>query len=340
MTNSPSSTKIPDVSDDRNTLQVTLIRSENPLTKSYCIGADGEPMKNTDPFLVSGTASRLRINTNEFAADFPVLLAALAENECLVLGALSADIDGDTADITTKKLHAPHEAGDGSPVIWRGKAWLNYRAGMPAVLGIDHDAKDIPADMRERLEADGGLLAVLQATCPAMLTAACVTRPSVSTGIAVATSGKSTIGGGKHIYIPVQDGADAQRFIGLLHDRLVLAGWGFTFVSEAGGIFVRSLIDTAASGVGERLWFEASARFCGGLAYETAARLPVAQSGEPLDTATALAPLTAEESALLREVEAGLHGGAAEDANQKRLARGQRLRAGFKKFGEDGRAAE
>ena len=59
--------------------------------------------------------------------------------------------------------------------------------------------------------------------------------------------------------MPILDGGDAADFVSRLHDRLVLAGWGSTFVSEAGSVQVRSLIDTSASGVGERLWFEADA---------------------------------------------------------------------------------
>src|SRR3954453_10148231 len=36
------------------------------------------------------------------------------------------------------------EPGDGSPVIWRGKEWLRYHAGRPALIGLDYDAKDLP----------------------------------------------------------------------------------------------------------------------------------------------------------------------------------------------------
>src|ERR1019366_4217339 len=171
-----------------------------------------------------------------FSAEFAAILDVLHPHACIVLGALSDQVEGDVADITTKDRHQPRASGDGSPLIWRGKEWLGYRAGQPGILGLDHDAKDLPDELRERVEQHGGLIAVLGSVCPALAASEYVARPSVSTGIVSTTTGKKSVGGGWHIYLPIMDGGDAQGFIERLHDRLVLAGWGFPFVSEAGSV--------------------------------------------------------------------------------------------------------
>lgn len=325
-------------------IEVTLIESGDPLTKSYEVGPDGLPRKARDPFLVRGTACRLPLDPDTFADRFASVLGALDgapdADVALVLGALSEDVAGDVADITTKDRHAPRTPGEGSPLIWRGKGWLGYRDGTPAVLGLDHDAKDLPHALRARLGEAGGLLAVLDDVCPAFRASARVVRPSVSTGICVADTGRTSVGGGLHVYVPVADGGDARDFVARLHDQLVLAGWGWAHVSEAGGVSVRSLIDTAASGIGERLWFEAPAKLGVGLAHMDGAREPRIQRGGLLDTKAALPPTTGAQGARLRQLQHELRAGVAEEAAQKRRSRAERVRADLARRGEDDASAD
>jgi Family of unknown function (DUF5906) len=314
-----------DDQDNSKVVEFTLIDSADPLTKRYVVSADGSPQKAADPFLATGGATRFRVSVDDFSVDFVQVLGALNEKQCLVLGALSDKIAGEYANITTKRRHAPSEPGDGSPLIWRGKDWLGYRKGVPAVLGIDHDAKDLPSELRARLEAAGGLIEVLSAACPALRNVGYVARPSVSTGITVNGTGNRSAGGGLHIYIPIVDGEDAQDFIARLHNHLVLAGWGFPFVSDAGSISIRSLIDTAASGVGERLWFEAPAILGEGLAYEPGARDPYGRHGSLLDTRVAIASPSDQQAVSLRQIEQNLRASVLELANEKRHLRIERI---------------
>jgi hypothetical protein len=316
-------------------IEVTLIESADPLAKRYAMGPDGRLEKGAPPFLVNGTATRLMVCETDFAEEFAAVLAAVGTHSCLVLGSLSDSISGAVADITTKSRHAPREQGDGSPLIWRGKDWLSYRKGVPAVLGLDHDAKDIPAELRKRLHAEGGLIAVLEAICPSLRLAARVSRPSPSTGIMVASTGETSDGGGSHLYIPIADGARAADFVARLHERLTLAGWGFPFVTESGCVSVRSLIDLAASGVGERLWFEAPAILGDGLAYSQAAREPQLQRGGLLDTDAALNPLTVAEAARVEQMRQELRASVADYAAEKRRGRAERVRAEIVRHQED-----
>jgi hypothetical protein len=316
-------------------IEVTLINSDDPLTKTFAVSNDGVPRTSDSPFLSSGTAHRVRIPTADFPAEFALLLTSLHSHSCLVLGALSAEVNGDDAHITTKDRHEPRVAGTGSPLIWRGKDWLGYRTGKPAAVGLDHDAKDLPDRLQERMEAQGGLLSVLGSVCPELLETARVARPSVSTGIVASETGLTSVGGGWHIYVLIHDGSDAKGFIERLHNRLLLAGWGFPFVSESGAVQVRSLLDTAASGVGERLWFEASAMLVAGLRHTADARDPEAVAGRLLNTKNALAPLTTDEVSRLGQIKSGLCASVATEATENRRLHTERIRDGLKQRGED-----
>jgi hypothetical protein len=318
-----------------NSLEVTLIKSDDPLTKTYHVTEDGLPEVAKHPFLVTGKALRARFAPETFASEFPDFLASLDTNECIVLGAMSDDVLGDVADITTKERHQPRDPGDGSPLIWRGKDWLGHRSGRAAVLGMDFDTKGMPSGLRERVEASGGVLAVLHSICPGLRDATCVSRPSSSAGVVAVDSGATTQAGGSHSYVLIQDGGDAADFIDRLHNRLMLEGWGYAYVSEAGSILLRSLVDTSASGSGEWLWFEANALLPDGLAYVTGSRDPVASHGSILDTRQVLAPLSDEEMDRLRSTHAELRAGVAEEAATKRQRHAAHIREQIIQRGED-----
>jgi hypothetical protein len=321
--------------DDPTLIEITLITSADPLTKTYCMNADGVPQVSQHPFLVNGMAHRARYHANTFGIEFAQLLQDLDTHECIVLGSMTDDVVGDIADITTKDRHRPRDAGVGSPLIYRGKRWFECRVGKPGVLGLDHDAKDLPSNLRERVEAQGGAMSVLHSVCPPLAGAACVSRPSSSTGIVAVDSGTASSGGGWHAYLITADCADAADFVSRLHDRLVLEGWGYAFVSDAGSVQVRSLIDTSASGSAERLWFEANAVLGDGLSHVAGARDPVAIAGGMLDTRVALPPLTTEEMDRVRGIQAELRASVAEEAAIKRQRHAERIREQIVRRGED-----
>ena len=69
-------------------IEVTLIRSDNPLTKTYCVADDGTPCSTGKPFLNHGTATRVQIPICGFAGEFAGLLADLHQSTCITLGSL------------------------------------------------------------------------------------------------------------------------------------------------------------------------------------------------------------------------------------------------------------
>ena len=61
--------------------------------------------------------------------------------------------------------------------------------------------------------------------------------------------------GGWHVYVIVKDGRDTKRFLKALHDRCWLAGFGWYYISKAGSLLERSIVDTSVY-ASERLVFE------------------------------------------------------------------------------------
>jgi Family of unknown function (DUF5906) len=319
--------------------EFTFIESRDPLTKTYELGADGRPCKAADPYLAQGTAHRTRISLSDFPTMFPELLDSCDHRYCIVLGAIARDIVGEVADITTKDRYKTSESGEGRPLIYRGQASLGYRAGEPAIVGLDHDRKELPPHLSQRLEESGGFYGALTSIVPSLAGAARVIRPSVSTGIYATATNEGTVGGGLHVYIPISDGGDAKDFVKRLHHRLLLAGWGYPYVSRSGAIFIRSLLDTAASG-GERLWFEAPAILGDGLAHLPGSRTPIGVGGAALDTKLILPDLTSDEVARVREIERELRASVVYEAEAARRRYTEVVRERLAQRGGDAHSAD
>ena len=91
----------------------------------------------------------------------------LDTHECIVLGAMS-DEWWVTSLTSRRRIVIGQRSRRRKPLDLRGKRWLGYSAGKPGILGLDHDAKDMPLDLRERMEARGGAMSVLHSICPAL----------------------------------------------------------------------------------------------------------------------------------------------------------------------------
>ena len=97
-----------------------------------------------------------------------------------------------------------------------------------------------------------------------------------------------------HNFVVVKDGADVERFLKTLHDRLWLAGLGWHMVGAAGQLLERAIIDRVV-GTPERLVFEGAPILEPPLIQDADSRKPIAVSGNALDTLAACPPLTVTE---------------------------------------------
>jgi putative DNA primase/helicase len=107
---------------------------------------------------------------------------------------------------------------------------------------------------------------------------------STSANLVNEATGKSHQSHGEHLYLLVQDGTDARRFLYALHDLCWLAGLGWYIVGRAGQLLERSIVDKMVCAP-ERLVFEASPDLEPPLKQEK--REATIREGAPLDTRAA-----------------------------------------------------
>jgi putative DNA primase/helicase len=311
------------------------------LTKAYRASRDGQAIEKDDAKIRTGFGRLVRVvlSRDQPIASLAALLTGCPENQAFMPGRLPGAAPMRRMIIKAKFRALPEadRALAGTGPLFRGKDCIGYAPGKPALLIVDFDAKDLPDALREQIEQAGGLRAVLAAIDPQWNTIGFLERPSVSTGIRDKRTGVTTPGGGMHLYVIVNDGGDLERYVQVLFDRLVLAGFSWITLSTAGAMLERSPIDKAASGIGYWLAFEAHAvletRPHGDhLEHVPGARQCRTQEGPRLDT-QALADLTDDEQRQVAEIWAALKAEKEPEARAIKLARGQKDIARLVKVG-------
>ena len=190
-----------------------------------------------------GVALRATVNDVEGFVD---IIKDLNSYQAIALGAMKKGLP-ERVDVATKD-----RLNGNAGVIARDQEHISYRKGKPAFVLIDVDRKGMPQEMRKRIGDDiwGTLCTVL----PALRNAAHVIRRSTSAGL---HDGETPLpsSGGWHIYLVLKDGRDAKNFLKALHDHCWLAGFGWYYISKAGSLLERSIVDTSVYAP-ERLVFE------------------------------------------------------------------------------------
>jgi hypothetical protein len=280
------------------TIEVTLFRKDGGGILSKVIRlVNGEVVADKAACaMVHGYAERRHLNG---LVSFARLLDRFPPHECLTLGALIDSLP-DRVPIVTKREVVP-----GSGAVARTAQNIRYRKGRGAAVLIDFDSKGMPACVAERIEALGGVWGALVSICPELADAAHVIRRSTSSGLSNAETGEVYPGSaGLHIYIEVEDGADADRFLRTLHDRAWCFGLGWYRIGKAGRRLERSIVDRIV-GTGERLVFEGGPQVEPPLQQDAASRKARYHVGWRVDTTTACPPLSgAEEQAKANRIEA------------------------------------
>lgn len=149
------------------------------------------------------------------------------------------------------------EVGERTDVIARSDRYFPAPAGA-ALIGLDFDTKAWPDALLKRIAStENQLTGALARAAPAFASAAILQRASSSVGVRVKSTGHETDrNSGQHRFLIVKDGQDVQRAARALNNRLILAGFGWGFVTETGFVDVRSPIDLNATSSAARLWFE------------------------------------------------------------------------------------
>ena len=278
--------------------EITIFtKSDGPLTKRITLAADGTIISDASGCVMSrGKAQRTKVADVEQLAD---LIENIGSDQALALGSLRTGLP-DQVRITTKAKLL--NGVPGPDIIARLHSDIIYRPGRPAFALLDFDIKGMPPDIKTEIDRHGGFWPTLLSLFPALYEVARVTRSSTSAGLFRSDTGEKLPGSsGLHCYLAVQDGADVERFLKVLHDRCWLAGFGWMMVGAGGQLLERSLIDRSVFGA-ERLVFEGPAILKPPLQQDLESRRPVATLGDLLDTNTAFPPLTIVDNSKLQEL--------------------------------------
>jgi hypothetical protein len=273
---------------------ITFRKVGGPLTKRICLAPDGTPHSDGSACVMfAGSAQRARFDDLAAFADH---IATMLPHEAIALGALRDGLP-DHVQITTKRaLNGTEFHPD---LIARTAEHIVYRPDRPAPVLIDVDVKGTPRMVRRRIDEIGGYWAALVSVLPELAKVGRVERASTSAGLFRTDTGKALPGSdGLHIYIVLEDGDDAERFLRRLHERCWLHGFGWLMVGAAGQLLDRSIIDRMVYAA-ERLVFEGAPMLAPPLAQDQAIRAPHVMPGPALDS-HACEDLNGAEEAKLR----------------------------------------
>jgi hypothetical protein len=277
----------------------TFTKAGGLLTKRISLAPDGTVRSDGSACLMSaGSAQRTRYDN---LAAFAGHIATMSSHEAISLGTLRDDLP-DQVQITTKSALNGTDYRPG--LIARTAEYIVYRADRPALALIDIDTKGMPSMVRHRINDVDGYWPALVSVLPELANAGRVVRASTSAGLYRSDTGDLLPrSNGLHIYVVLQDGADAERFLGRLHERCWLHGFGWLMVGTAGQLLDRSLVDRMVYAP-ERLVFEGAPILDPPLAQDQASRTPDVTPGPTIDSRAACPDLSLAEQAKLRKFKA------------------------------------
>ncbi len=244
---------------DNHDVSITLYRSltrHTSMSKSYSVNDDGRIIKVGKSGFVAerGQATRLKYRGApiEILEQLKTQLELIGAQEALVLAPANTDTD-ETLVVPEKQL------SENPTAIAKNGTFFSAPAG-PAIMGLDFDKATWPDIISARVDGyPDQLTGVLAAAFSGFGISCFLSRPSTSAFIQNTETGEQTGRPGEHRYYLVDNGTAVKEFAALLHQRLILAGFGYGKVDKTGNIQICSLIDVAATSDYSRFWYEADA---------------------------------------------------------------------------------
>jgi hypothetical protein len=248
-----------------------------PATKIISPTADGVGLVKDGSHcrMWAGTASRWAGDWRQVAD----IIDNLPQDTVLALGSLPEWLTDQTPVVQKDKLES---AAPGS--IARTRAFLKYKKA-PSLVLLDFDDGGTPEDICERCEAAGGPFEMIRSLCPTIGMAGYIRQAGTSAGIYNPVTGFRSSSTSEHVYLLVEDGADAARFIKALAALCWLNGLGWFNSSKTGAMLPRTIIDICVV-LPEHLCFEAAPVLVAPLQQDP--RTSVVHDGPPLNSVGAM----------------------------------------------------
>lgn len=279
--------------DSARTTPIEVVRFINdggPLNKHIYI-KNGAPVSDSNGHMSRGKMERLPLTDwREFGA----LIEKTPKNAAFGLGRLRDDIPDSIPLVTKAKLTVTPGAAA------RTQASVYYR-DTPSLVLLDFDCKGMPPEVKQRLHECGGFVGALESICAGLPQAGYIKRLSTSAGVHNRDTGEEYhLSNGVHLYLLVQNGLDAERFLYRLHDRAWLGGLGWHLVGRDGQLLERSVVDRSVYAP-ERLVFEAAPDLDPPVAQHE--RKALVHDGDAFDSQT-VGDLDPEETRELKRIKA------------------------------------
>ena len=230
--------------DDRGA-QITVLTHGSFIGKRFDIVA-GELVKTSQATFYDGEARAIA------APDADALSSILdrlkPDTDVIILGRMT---DNRTSARVVKNGRQDPQKG----IIARTQEHFEHAPGEGWLL-LDHDTKDMPADVRARIEALGGGVEAIKSIWPELADADYLVRPSSSGGVYI-EGGSPKAATGFHMFVRLADVRQSKAALEALTARAWAAGLAWHAVSKSGALLERSIIDAAVGGP-ERLVFTAA----------------------------------------------------------------------------------
>jgi hypothetical protein len=220
-------------SKTQQNIEITVVRKADGILSKRIALRDGKiESDGSHCCMTNGEVRAVRLDGVEAFAD---LIDTMPSDQALTLGRLRDDQPEEVEIVVKDKLP------DHPNAIARTAEYFVFKPGRPAFMLLDHDRKGIPSEALAKLKAGGFWKAVSEAV-PGIADVARVHRSSTSSGLYNKRTKQNFAGSRNlHTYIMIQDGADLERALKTLHDRLWLAGLGYYIVGAIGQLLDRSI---------------------------------------------------------------------------------------------------
>ena len=233
---------------DKHPARLSVLRNKTWMGKKFFRGDDGGIQKHSNGLFTDGIVRSLEVPN---AAQLANLITKLKPTDALCLGVHAADSNTVRASTRSKSARIQDS---GIQCIARTKDYFSFHDG-PGWLLIDFDDKDLPQKINERIDANGGIYAVLLQLWPELEHGDFLIKPSSSAGVHLPDT-EPAAASGFHMFVRIKNALTIPQTLQALHARCWDTGYGYHLISKSGQQLDRSLIDVSV-GSPERLIFTA-----------------------------------------------------------------------------------